>query len=47
MPDLPDLGLIKEVLRWRALGQRISEIRVAGRSTSFCQHCQPGCMFRP
>ena len=47
MPELPDLEVIKEVLRRRVLGQRISEIRVAGRSTSFCRHCQPGSMFRP
>ena len=42
MPELPDLEIIKEVLRRRVLGQRISEIRVAGRSTSFCRDCQPG-----
>ncbi len=46
MPELPDLEVVKEVLRRRALGQRLSEIRVAGRSTSFCRDCQPGSMLR-
>ncbi len=45
MPELPDLEVIKGVLRRRALGQRISEICAAGRSTSFCRGCQPGSMF--
>ena len=45
MPELPDLEVVKEVLRRRAVGQCTSEMGVAGRSTSFCRHCQPGSMF--